>query len=258
MKKTGWQILSEIRETLSVINGKIAEVELQLAELEGFMDFDEEEAPVQAEPEPPVAKVQPAAPAPVVPEPEPIVAPEPEPVVAPEPVVESAPAPEPSAFEPEPFSFEPEPVVVPEPEPVVVPEPEPVVMPEPEAEPVFVAELEPVPATEAAVNVNEAAPARPKPAVIDVMAEKCAWKTDIPGSPVRNIISGISLNDRILFINTLFKGDAQAFQAAIALFNSYETLSQAEDFIRSNYPGWNMDSEVVYRFMMAVRRKLVR
>ena len=218
MKKTGWQILSEIREALSVINGKIAEVELQLAELEGFMDFDEEDAPVQAEPEPLVAKVQPVAPAPVV--------------------------------------TEPEPVVAPEPEPVVIPEPEPIVMPEPEPEPVFVTEPEPVFAPEPAVNINEATPAKPKPAVIDVMAEKCAWKTDIPGSPVRNIISGISLNDRILFINTLFKGDAQAFQAAIALFNSSETLSQAEDFIRSNYPGWNMDSEVVYRFMMAVRRKL--
>ena len=37
MKKTGWQILSEIREALGVINGKIAEVELQLAELEGLL-----------------------------------------------------------------------------------------------------------------------------------------------------------------------------------------------------------------------------
>ena len=250
MKKTGLQILSEIREALSVINGKIAEVELQLAELEGFMDFDEEDVPVPAEPEPPVPTAQPAAPAPVVPKPEPVVVqesvavPEPEPVVAPEPV----PVPEPAAVEPEPFTFEPDPVVIPEPEPVVMPEPEP--------EPVFVTEPEPVPAPEP--TVNEAAPASPKPAVIDVMAEKCAWKTDIPGSPVRNIISGISLNDRILFINTLFKGDAQAFQATINLFNSYETLSQAEDFIRSNYPGWNLYSEVVYRFMMAVRRKLGR
>ena len=261
MKKTGWQILSEIREALSVINGKIAEVELQLAELEGFMDFDEEDAPVPAEPEAPVTKVKPAAPAPAaVPEPEPVTVPEPVAVLEPEPVAVPEPVsvPEPAAFEPEPFTFEPEPVTVPEPEPVVIPEPEPVVMPEPEPEPVFVTEPEPAPTPEPAVSVNEAAPVRTKPAVIDVMAEKCAWKTDIPGSPVRNIISGISLNDRILFINTLFKGDAQAFQAAIALFNSYETLSQAEDFIRSNYPGWNLDSEVVYRFMMAVRRKLGR
>ena len=145
------------------------------------------------------------------------------------------PAPAPAVVIPEP-DFDPAPVF--EPEPVVEEAPKPVrpVVPEP------------------AESINEAA--RPKAAVIDVMAEKCAWKTDIPGSPVRNIISGISLNDRILFINTLFKGDAEAFQATIALFNSYESLAQAEEFIRSNYPGWNLDSEVVYRFMMAVRRKL--
>ena len=232
MKKTGWQILSEIREALGVINGKIAEVELQLAELEGFMDFDEGDAPV---PEP---------------EPEPVPAPAPEPIPEPEPIPAPVPEPEPVfVAEPEP---EPEPAFVVEPED---PEPTPAPsspaptgdIPEPELDPVFVVEPKPEPEPEAP---------KPKAAVIDVMTDKCAWKTDIPGTPVRNIISGISLNDRILFVNTLFKGDAQAFQATIALFNSYETLSQAESFIRSNYPGWNLDSEVVYRFMMAVRRKL--
>ncbi len=258
MKKTGWQILSEIREALGVINGKIAEVELQLAELEGFMDFDEGDAPV---PEP---------------EPEPVPAPAPEPIPEPEPIPAPVPEPEPVfVAEPEP---EPEPtfVVEPEPAPVYVretvvdsePAPEKVLEVEPEPEKVFVVEPEdpePAPAPSSpAPSFEPSSPAptgdlpKPKAAVIDVMTDKCAWKTDIPGTPVRNIISGISLNDRILFVNTLFKGDAQAFQATIALFNSYETLSQAEEFIRSNYPGWNLDSEVVYRFMMAVRRKLNR
>lgn len=234
MKKTGLQILSEIREALDIIHGKLAEVEIQLAELEGFMDFEEEPAPA-------------AGPAPVVePEPEPL--PEPEPVVAPEPVVE-----------PEPV-FTPEPEPLPEPEPV--PEPEPAIALEPEPEPVpFEPELVELESAPIVDMPAEAEPVReetvkPRPAVIDVMAAKCAWKTDIPGSPVRNIISGISLNDRILFINTLFKGDAGAFQSTIALFNSFESLSQAETFIHDNYPGWNLDSEVVYRFMMAVRRKL--
>ena len=234
MKKTGLQILSEIREALDIIHGKLAEVEIQLAELEGFMDFEEEPAPV-------------AGPAPVVePEPEPL--PEPEPVVAPEPVVE-----------PEPV-FTPEPEPLPELEPV--PEPEPAIALEPEPEPVpFEPELVELESAPIVDMPAEAEPVReetvkPRPAVIDVMAAKCAWKTDIPGSPVRNIISGISLNDRILFINTLFKGDAGAFQSTIALFNSFESLSQAETFIHDNYPGWNLDSEVVYRFMMAVRRKL--
>ncbi len=247
MKKTGLQILSEIREALDVINGKIAEVELQLAELEGFMDFDDaEEAPVD---EPAVA---PAA-HPVAPQPAPVQ-------VAPEPVQAE---PEPPVVEPEPAVAEPESFDITEldtdlsdilPEEPVAP------VAEPEA-PAVIAQEEPVleavePEPVPVAPVVEAP--KPKPAVIDVMADKCAWRTDIPGSPVRNIISGISLNDRILFINSLFKGDAQAFQATITLFNSYETLDQAEAFIRSNYPGWNLDSEIVYRFMMAVRRKLGR
>ena len=246
MKKTGWQILSEIREALGVINGKIAEVELQLAELEGFMDFDEGDAPAPEEPAP--------APEPI-PEPKPAPVPEPAPVPAPEPISEP---------EPEPVF-----VVEPEPEPVYVretvvdsePAPEKVLEVEPEPEKVFVVEPEdpePAPIFEPSSPAPTGDLPKPKAAVIDVMTDKCAWKTDIPGTPVRNIISGISLNDRILFVNTLFKGDAQAFQATIALFNSYETLSQAEEFIHSNYPGWNLDSEVVYRFMMAVRRKLNR
>lgn len=236
MRKTGLQILAEIREAMEVINGKMAEVELQLAELEGFMDFDEAASP-ELEPEP---------------EPEPVV--EPEPVAEPAPVADPAPAVEEASWPARPAVSEPvvEPERVAEPEPAPVPEPA-AYVPEPDFDPAPVFEPEPV---QPAESINEAAAARPKAAVIDVMAEKCAWKTDIPGSPVRNIISGISLNDRILFINTLFKGDAQAFQATIALFNSYESLSQAEEFIRSNYPGWNLDSEVVYRFMMAVRRKL--
>ena len=235
MKKTGWQILSEIREALGVINGKIAEVELQLAELEGFMDFDEGDAPAPEEP----------APAPeLIPEPAPtpVPAPEPEPVFVAEPAPEPEPAPAPSS--PAPTGDLPE------------PEPEPVFVVEPEPDPVFVVDPEPAPAPSSPAPTGDLP--KPKAAVIDVMTDKCAWKTDIPGTPVRNIISGISLNDRILFVNTLFKGDAQAFQATIALFNSYETLSQAEEFIHGNYPGWNLDSEVVYRFMMAVRRKLNR
>ena len=239
MKKTGWQILSEIREALGVINGKIAEVELQLAELEGFMDFDEGDAPAPEEPAP-APEPEPVFVAEPEPEPEPafVVEPEPEPVYVRETVVDPEPAPE-KVLE-----------VEPEPEKVFVVEPE-----DPEPAP---APSSPAPSLEPSSPAPTGDLPKPKAAVIDVMTDKCAWKTDIPGTPVRNIISGISLNDRILFVNTLFKGDAQAFQATIALFNSYATLSQAEEFIRSNYPGWNLDSEVVYRFMMAVRRKLNR
>ncbi len=243
MRKTGLQILSEIREALDVISGKMAEVELQLAELEGFMDVEDPAAEELAE-ESPVAE-EPAVETPVVETP-PVEEPVAEVPVVDEPAVELPVVDQPVVEEPidvvlDDISESDILAGLSEPEPLSSPLLDP-----------------PAPAVSSPVSIPVAESVKPKQAVIDVMADKCAWRTDIPGSPVRNIISGISLNDRILFINSLFKGDAQAFQATIALFNTYETLDQAEEFIRSNYPGWNLDSEIVYRFMMAVRRKLGR
>ena len=93
-------------------------------------------------------------------------------------------------------------------------------------------------------------------AVMDVMAEKQAWRTDRPGMPVKNIISAISLNDRVLLINTLFGEDPMLFQETIAKFNAMGSLSEALAYIEENHSDWDMNSEPVYRFMMAVRRKL--
>lgn len=93
-------------------------------------------------------------------------------------------------------------------------------------------------------------------AVMDVMADKQAWRTDRPGMPVKNIISAISLNDRVFLINVLFGEDPMLFQETIAKFNSMGSLAEALDHIAANFPDWDMNSEPVYRLMMAVRRKL--
>lgn len=93
-------------------------------------------------------------------------------------------------------------------------------------------------------------------AVMDVMAEKQAWKLDRPGSAVKNIISAISLNDRVLLINVLFREDPMLFQETISKFNDMGSLGEAVAYIAAHFPDWDMNSEPVYRLMMAVRRKL--
>lgn len=93
-------------------------------------------------------------------------------------------------------------------------------------------------------------------AVLDVMAEKEAWRTDRPGYPVKNIISAISLNDRLLLINSLFREDPVLFQDTIAKFNGMASLQEAIDYIKENFKDWDLNSEPVYRLMMAARRKL--
>ncbi len=93
-------------------------------------------------------------------------------------------------------------------------------------------------------------------AVIDTMTAREAWRTDMPGSPVKDIRSAISLNDRILFINTLFDEDPVLFQSILTKVNSMSGLEEVVEFLAEERPSWNMESDEVYRFMMAVRRRI--
>ena len=106
------------------------------------------------------------------------------------------------------------------------------------------------------VTVASKAADNARPTINDMMAEEHAWRRDMPGTPVRDIRSAISLNDRVIFINLLFNEDAQMFVNALTSINSMETLDQVVDFIRAEFPSWDLNSELVYRFMMAVRRKV--
>lgn len=126
----------------------------------------------------------------------------------------------------------------PEPEPQPEPIPEP--MPEPESQP----EPDPEPDSEE----------ESEPEAVDL--KHFRWMKDMPGGQVSNVISAISLNDRLLFIKTLFHGDAVLFQQTISAMNSMSTMTEAVVYITETFPNWNLNSETVYRFMMAVRRKI--
>ena len=106
------------------------------------------------------------------------------------------------------------------------------------------------------VHVAAQAAAAEKTVVLDAMTARQAWRTDMPGASVRDIRSAISLNDRVLFINRLFGEDPVAFQETLTAVNQMETLDAAVEYLVQKYPLWNLDSELVYRFMMALRRKL--
>lgn len=95
-----------------------------------------------------------------------------------------------------------------------------------------------------------------KTTINDAHSTDQAWRKDMPGSPVKDIRSAISLNDRVFFINNLFEEDAQAFVNTLSSINSMASLDEVVGFINEKYPHWNMNSDVVYRFMMAVRRKV--
>ena len=266
MENRQQQILSEIQELMSSVRSQLEKLDAKMQEFQQSIDpqgdmampididIDEsylnEEVVIEADLDlPEIQAAEPEAVVETVEEPvaedipEPVIEAEPE--VEIEPVVDVEPEPE---QEPE---VELEPVVELDPVEEIVPLPE--VFPEPEADdddddlPLF-AEPE---------SIFEAAQKSPKArkAVLDVMEDKQAWRTDIPGAPVKDILSAISLNDRVQFINVLFNGDPGLFQQARAQINAMETLDQAVEYVTSTY-NWDLGSQVVYRFMMAVRRKV--
>jgi uncharacterized membrane protein len=128
-------------------------------------------------------------------------------------------------------------------------------LPEPEPEPVPAsAEPEPVPAP--AEPEPAPAPVAPKPVVPRPETERLPWRLDKPGVAVKNIRSGISLYDRALFIGTLFKEDYALYDKTISELNGLANLDEAVDYLLERFPDWNLKSDIVYNFMMAIRKKL--
>lgn len=184
-----------------------------------------------------------------------------EPVVEPEAVSEETPV-EPVAEE--------DPVV--ESEPVV--EEAPVVEPEPVAEPVaapaseedeedgyFGLFGEEVPTETKGDKRNrrrrEIAEVPPgNKAVIDAMSLGAAWRTDIPGPEVKSLRSAIALGDQVMFIARLFRKDSALYQDTVDRLNRTNTLSEAISYLSETFPEWDLASDDVYKFMMAVRRKI--
>lgn len=129
-------------------------------------------------------------------------------------------------------------------------EPEPQVAEEPVVEEQEV-EVDDLPEVVTVITPEAAAPVP----VIDVMIAKQAWRTDMPGSSVRDIRSAISLNDRILFINYLFGEDPMAFQEMLTQLNAMSSFDEAAAHAVAAHPEWDLESDTVYRFMMALRRR---
>ena len=78
----------------------------------------------------------------------------------------------------------------------------------------------------------------------------------MPGSPVKDVRGAIALMDRVLFINNLFGTDAMAFQETLNQINQMQTLDEAVEYLAGTHPEWDFNSQIVYSFMMAVRRKV--
>ena len=82
------------------------------------------------------------------------------------------------------------------------------------------------------------------------------WMKGAPAMRVKNIRSAISLFDRALFINTLFKEDYALYDGTVSDLNAMESIDEAVPYIEEHFPGWDLSSDIVTSFMKAVRKKL--
>ncbi len=87
------------------------------------------------------------------------------------------------------------------------------------------------------------------------------WEVDYPASYVEDVYKAISFNDRYEFIKELFNmsgdlGEAEyLFRDTLDDINEMENFKQVVAYIRHRFPQWDEQSDEVYRFYMAVRRK---
>ena len=110
--------------------------------------------------------------------------------------------------------------------------------------------------TRSVKTVNDANSSRVHKTIGESHTGTRAWLTDMPGPEVKDVRSAISLNDRVMFISSLFREDSMLFQDVVSKINAQTSIDKVVSYLEETFPEWNMDSELVYRFMMAVRRKI--
>jgi hypothetical protein len=247
MKNNQQQILSEIKSLMASVKTQLEALENKIVEFEQYIDAQDvvDDLPVDELIEELVEDIAEAPVAESVTEVEDEVM-----------DIELEPSDDLPFYDDLPQVSEPEPVAASDPEVEPVPDVEPIS----DVEPVLEVEALPEPVIEQViepveVSVEEPVQAVEQVPVIDAMIAKQAWRKDMPGSPVKDIRSAISLNDRILFINYLFGEDPMAFQEMLTQLNAMSSFDEAAAHAIAAHPQWDLESDTVYRFMMALRRR---
>ncbi|MBR5856396.1 MAG: hypothetical protein IKY70_03900, partial [Bacteroidales bacterium] len=90
------------------------------------------------------------------------------------------------------------------------------------------------------------------------------WEVDYPASYVDDVYRAISFNDRYEFIKELFNISGDLSEAEVLFKDTLDDINEMENFkqvvgyIRHRFPQWDEQSDEVYRFYMAIRRKFNR
>lgn len=72
---------------------------------------------------------------------------------------------------------------------------------------------------------------------------------------LKDIKNSLSINQRFMFINTLFSGNEQEFQNTIDKIES-SSFDDAVDYLKQNFDHWNLESEEVEEFFEIIEKRL--
>jgi len=76
--------------------------------------------------------------------------------------------------------------------------------------------------------------------------------------PIKDLRAAIGINDKFLFIEALFMGDENAFEASIKTLNTFTALAEAQYWIKKELSiknNWVEDAPVVIQFDQLVKRR---
>lgn len=149
---------------------------------------------------------------------------------------------------------EPEPVEEPEEEIEEEPEPEPEPMPEAESEPIEEPDPQPEPVSEPEpepdnTTIND----QFSEAKEESLAEKLE-KEEQPGA----ILNSVSVNQKYMFVQELFDGDANTFQKALTEIEHSGSFDDAVEHLVTNYArqyDWDMNSDEVKELLKVIFRR---
>lgn len=88
--------------------------------------------------------------------------------------------------------------------------------------------------------------------------EKREVSDTLQQTPIKDLRKAIGINDRYLFIQSLFKGDDVMFDRSIKTINDFAIYPEAEFWIKRELKlklGWEDDSEAVRQFDQLVKRR---
>ena len=93
------------------------------------------------------------------------------------------------------------------------------------------------------------------------LADKLAKNADdtlasaINNKKIIDLKSSITLGDRFRFQRELFGGNGEKMSKAISDFNSFETMTEAQEYIAKNFDNWALDSDTVSDFIQLLQRR---